>query len=200
MTERDAWVRRVREQADAEIAAGLRYDGKPLEPLEIAAVRVICGRLTWASLHWGDPPHPEAIVALGVAFVRAGWRPPVTVGQILRDLAPREAKTIPARNTDPGTSHAATRAIALRAGTQRARLLEAFALEAAAFGLTDEEAADLADGVPYRSEFAKRCSELREAGWIEPTGQTRKGVAGHDRIVSRITDAGRIVLSEVRRG
>lgn len=78
----------------------------------------------------------------------------------------------------------------VRAGTQRARLLAAFALPEAADGLTDEEAADLADGVPYRSEFAKRCSELRAAALIVPTGVTRKGVAGLERIVSQITDQG----------
>lgn len=82
-------------------------------------------------------------------------------------------------------------------GTQQARLLAAFAQPAAADGLTDEEAADLADGVPYRSEFAKRCSELREAGLIVPTGATRKGVAGHERIVSQITDAGRAVVAHI---
>lgn len=225
---RDEWLRRIRDAGDAEVAAQLRYDGKPLEPLELEAVRVICGRLSWASLHWGDAPHPDAILALGVAFVRAGWRPPEACGATPPNVRgpvschlPRghagehystsgcagseirwatEAKTIPARATDPATSHAATKTIRLRAGTQRARLLEAFALEAAGFGLTDEEAADLADGVPYRSEFAKRCSELREAGWIETTGTTRKGVAGHDRIVSKITDAGRAALAIARRG
>ena len=62
--------------------------------------------------------------------------------------------------------------------------------------LTDEEAADLADGVPYRSEFAKRCSELRAAALVEVVeGVTRPGVAGHQRIVSRITEAGRATLA-----
>lgn len=104
-----------------------------------------------------------------------------------------EPRTIPARSTDPVTSHKATEEIKVRAGTQRARLLEAFGWAAAEsfLGLTDEEAAIWADGVSVQSEYAKRCSELREAGFIEPTGKTRRGASGMERIVSRITDKGR---------
>lgn len=105
-------------------------------------------------------------------------------------LAPvRPAGTTPAaRTTDPQTSHRAAAAITLRAGTQRALLLQSFVR--AGEGLTDEEAMERAVGVSPSSEYAKRCSELREAGWISPTGQTRKGNSGQDRIVSEITDAG----------
>lgn len=104
-----------------------------------------------------------------------------------------EPRTIPARSTDPGTSHAATEEIKVRAGTQRARLLAEFATahRAGENGLTDEQAMECAIGVSPLSEYAKRCSELREAGFIEPTGETRRGASGMERIVSRITDKGR---------
>lgn len=138
-------------------------------------------------------------------------RSPSAVAKMLRGIAdqidPPEPRTIPARSTDPHTSHAATTAIRVKAGTQRHRLLAAFAQDAAEAGLTDEEAADLADGVPYRSEFAKRCSELRMAGFIElclyagtSSPVTRKGVAGQERIVCQITDAGRAAVRRAEAG
>lgn len=105
-----------------------------------------------------------------------------------------------ARNTDPDTSHAAAAEIKVKAGSQRARLLAAFAgfgqwrIE----GLTDEEAMRIAQGVSPTSEYSKRCSELREGGFIEPTGETRPGAAGPQRIVSRITDKGRQWCEENR--
>lgn len=115
-----------------------------------------------------------------------------------------EPRTIPSRSTDPATSHAAVRAITVKAGSQRARLLQAFMdsyrIEISSWqghfpsGLTDEEAMDRAVGVAPRSEFSKRCSELREAGYIEPTGETRPGSSGLQRIVSRITDKGRAAV------
>jgi hypothetical protein len=101
---------------------------------------------------------------------------------------------IPSRTTDPETSHVAAREVKVRAGTQRARLLYAFNdyhWNAAGVGLTDEAAMEYAEGVSAMSEFSKRCSELREGGFIEPTGETRAGSAGPQRIVSRITDKGR---------
>lgn len=119
-------------------------------------------------------------------------------GRRAADEAEAAGRTIPSRSTDPDTSRKAEPG-PMRAGSQRARLLAAFARPEAVDGLTDEEAADLADGVPYRSEFAKRCSELRAAGLIEPTGSTRPGVAGHERIVSRITDGGQAVADAMRR-
>lgn len=105
-------------------------------------------------------------------------------------------RTIPARNTDPGTSHAATASVVIKAGNQRTILLGAFAgtLAADRGGLTDEEAMETSEGVSPLSEFAKRCSELRDAGLIEPTGETRPGQSGVHRIVSRITEAGRLAL------
>lgn len=113
---------------------------------------------------------------------------------------------IPSRTTDPATSHAAAREIKIKAGSQRARLLQAFAEEpefrramgwADLDGMTDEEAMEAAKGVYERSEYSKRCSELREAGYIEPTGETRTGSSGLQRIVSRITDKGRRAVREL---
>jgi len=49
-------------------------------------------------------------------------------------------------------------------------------------GLTDEEAAQLAD-LPATSCWWKRCGELRKAGAIVPAGRTRAGAAGRARIV-----------------
>jgi hypothetical protein len=105
---------------------------------------------------------------------------------------------IPSRSTDPDTSHVATAEIRVKAGSQRARLLAAFHdvdvrinLSGLHEGLTDEEAMGYAIGVSPGSEYAKRCSELREGGFIEPTGETRAGSAGPQRIVSRITPKGR---------
>lgn len=101
------------------------------------------------------------------------------------------ADVIPSRATDPETSHAAAREIRVKAGTQRARLLDAFSMWTHA-GATDEQAMLSTDGsVSPTSEYAKRCSELREGGFIEATGETRAGSAGPQRIVSRITPKGR---------
>jgi hypothetical protein len=106
-------------------------------------------------------------------------------------------RTIPARATDPGTSHKATANIQIKAGTQRTLLLQAFdGLQDA----TDEEAMENAQGVSASSEYAKRCSELREAGYIEPTGDERPGNSGQARIVCRITDAGEAALQAAGHG
>lgn len=114
-----------------------------------------------------------------------------------------EPRVIPSRTTDPVTSHKAATAVTVKAGTQRSYLLLPFYWQnldhdGTPLGLTDEEAMNRAAqaGLPVsaRSEYSKRCSELREAGLIEPTGETRTGASGHKRIVSRITDAGRKVV------
>lgn len=111
-------------------------------------------------------------------------------------------RVIPSRVSDPDTSRVAERVVKVKAGTQRARLLEAFAdretwwSPATGPGFTDEQAMLMAPGVSASSEYAKRCSELREGGFIEPTGETRLGAAGTPRIVSRITDKGRAWIRE----
>lgn len=93
------------------------------------------------------------------------------------DLAPGRI-----RRDDHATSKAGARSVAFRAGSQKAKLLDAY--RAAPLGLTDEEAA-VAAGIPARSCWWKRCNELREAGAIVPTGDTRVGEAGVPRMVCR---------------
>jgi hypothetical protein len=110
---------------------------------------------------------------------------------------PREGR---ARHTDPATSHDAARSVTVRAGSQKARLLSAYAaaFHALVIGhrtdmaLTDDEAAVMA-GLT-RSCFWKRCGELREDGLIMDTGRTRLGpLHGEHRMACAITDAGRAV-------
>jgi hypothetical protein len=97
---------------------------------------------------------------------------------------------IPSRRTDPLTSHMAAEAIAIPARSQRARILIAFSRVEDA---TDDYAAQVA-GISLLSCYWKRCSELREDGFIRPTGEVRPGWSGQDRIVCRITDKGLAVL------
>lgn len=101
------------------------------------------------------------------------------------------------RRDDHASSISGARSVALRAGSQKARLLEAYAT--AAWPLSDEDAAVEA-GVPPRSCFWKRCSELRADGLIEVVrdDQGEPVLVWSDatsawRNVCRITDAGRAV-------
>jgi hypothetical protein len=97
------------------------------------------------------------------------------------------------RDTDPDTSRAATRSLGVRAGSQRHTLLQAYAT--ATGGLTDEEAGTvtgLAD--TPRCCYWKRCSELRQAGYIAPTGGARASTAGEMQQVCAITETGMKVL------
>jgi len=69
------------------------------------------------------------------------------------------------RRSDPSTSAIAAARVAPRTGTQKAKLLAAFRA-AWPNGLTDDEAGD-AIGLPPIST-RKRCSDLRNDGFIEP--------------------------------
>lgn len=186
--DRAAWLRQLADTHDRAMLAQLyaEPDGEDEPTLWFA----------------GESPH-RAIVRLcdvgpdGWALIMAL----LTLAK--RGPSPKAPRTIPSRTSDPETSRKAEPG-PIRAGSQRHRLLAAFGQESAAAGLTDEEAADLADGVPYRSEFAKRCSELREVGWITVVTKlsdgaplTRAGVSGQQRIVSAITDAGRAALARL---
>lgn len=110
-----------------------------------------------------------------------------------------DARVIPSRTTDPVTSRKAEPG-KLTARNMRTKLLRGYVAAEQwpdglrPDGLTDEGAAEFA-GVPLTSEYAKRCSELREAGYLEPTGEERRGAAGMARMVCRITDAGRDALA-----
>lgn len=84
----------------------------------------------------------------------------------------------------------------MRATSQKIRLLDVYDNYDAP--LTSEEAAKLA-GLPMRSCFWKRCSELCiDLGYLADTGKTRPGDAGSARIVYVITDRGRAALRRAR--
>lgn len=105
---------------------------------------------------------------------------------------PPTGTTIPARNTDPATSKRATPP-PIKAGTQRAKMLSGFGALGPDGGMS-ETAAEAA-GVPLASEYAKRTSELSQAGLVRDTGQTAVGASGQERIIWQITQEGRDVLS-----
>lgn len=92
------------------------------------------------------------------------------------------------RREDWSTSIAGANAVAYRAGSQKALLLEAFR-NAYPNPLTDEEAAEMA-GISLTSEYSKRCGELRQDGhireqrWDDGTVMTRDGSSGIPRILS----------------
>lgn len=97
-----------------------------------------------------------------------------------------------ARASDPDTSKAA--AEALRPKSLRYRLLLKYASgwAAAADGLTDEEASAMAN---VGNGGWKRCSDLRRAGLIAPTGSTRPSrLSGRDCQVCSLTAQGREAL------
>lgn len=100
-------------------------------------------------------------------------------------------RTIPSRNTDPQTSHDAASRIIVTANNQRGKLLAPYFSQVALErqGLTDDEAQELS-GVGILSCWWKRCSELREGGFIEWTGMVRKGSADVDRMVCKVTGLG----------
>jgi hypothetical protein len=98
-----------------------------------------------------------------------------------------------ARTSDPATSKAGARDVALRAGSQKARLLIAYQL-AGVHGLTDEQAGERASMTSVG--YWKRCSELRAAGYIEPTGEDRVGSSGSAQAVHRLTARGARAIAE----
>lgn len=75
-----------------------------------------------------------------------------------------------ARATDPATSHAGAKAIEPKRGTQASQILATFRAYAHT-GLTD---AEVESYTKIRGAW-KRCSDLRNAGLIRPTGETRDG-------------------------
>lgn len=149
----------------------------------------VCGHVQFDHIYEEGACRPGFVCPSACARFTAAIAGQLTIDDI--------GDVIPSRNTDPATSHAAAAEIKIRANSQRALLLQAFSLHYRSRlsgeyrGLTDEEAMEWAEGVSPTSEYAKRCSELREGGFIEPTGETRAGSAGPQRIVSKITDKGR---------
>lgn len=97
-----------------------------------------------------------------------------------------------ARQSDPVTSTEAARAVALRAGTQAARIAVAYRDNG---DLIDDEAGQLA-GLGHAG-YWKRCSDLRRAGIIEPTGETRPGRSGEQQRVCGLTALGRTLTANL---
>lgn len=97
-----------------------------------------------------------------------------------------------ARQSDPSTSHDGIRTVSLRAGTQAARLARAYR---DAGELTDDEAGQIA-GL-RDAGYWKRCSDLRRAGIIEPTGETRPGRSGEQQRICRLTALGVILAADL---
>ncbi len=108
---------------------------------------------------------------------------------------------IPARNSDPETSHEGHAHVKITDGSQQERLLMAFAW-AGQDGFTDEEACAAGDGVSLRG-YWKRCSDLRNGGFIEwlldeeGRPETRRGSSGLKNRVSRITERGWKALADL---
>ena len=99
------------------------------------------------------------------------------------------------RANDPATSAKAAATIWVRAGSQRAKLLAQYGEDS----MTDEEAGH-ASGLALLPKccYWKRCSELRQAGYIAPTGEVRQSSARVDQQVCSITEAGREILSSIK--
>lgn len=134
----------------------------------------------------------EMTPAEAVARVRAFEREVARYNEMADD--PDVGRVIPSRASDPGTSHAAAQSIIVSAKNQRGKLLRVYG--GVDFGLTDDEAQERS-GVSPHSCYWKRCSELRDGGYIAPTGRTRTGRAGVQRIVCQITDEGRRALRRI---
>jgi hypothetical protein len=92
------------------------------------------------------------------------------------------------RTDDGQTSAEGAKAIKVRAGSQRELILGQYFMSE---DLTDEEAGRLS-GLDLRPRccYWKRCSELRQAGYIKPTGEMRLAGTGVLQQVCKITEAG----------
>lgn len=100
------------------------------------------------------------------------------------------------RNSGTETSRAPLPSLSIRSGSQRATLLTAYGQHRD--GLTDEEAGHLSGLAEHpRCCYWKRSSELRQAGYIAPTGTTRLSTAGEAQQVCAITVAGRVALDSL---
>jgi hypothetical protein len=104
---------------------------------------------------------------------------------------------VPARRTDPATSHAPRKAVTVRAGSQRAVLLAAYA-NAGAYGLTND-GAGVVSGLADRPGccYWKRCGELLAGGFIAATHHTRTSRAGEAQRVCVITARGWATLDNM---
>lgn len=110
------------------------------------------------------------------------------------------------RDDDPQTSGSAGRAVEevvgkvmqVRPWGHRADLLLIYDdSDDLPFSLVDESAAAHAGLLGTKSCWWKRCSELRQGGFIIPTGDVT-GEPGHERMLCRITAKGILRAQEIR--
>lgn len=95
---------------------------------------------------------------------------------------------VAARITDPPSSHKAAEQIEVRSGSHRERLLVAYVQSSSP--LSDVQASRAAK-MPDRSCWWKRCSELRQGGFIEVVGEALDPETGAMVQVCQATDLGR---------
>lgn len=121
-------------------------------------------------VEWGFTDLPDRVsletVSVKLHAVRDKTDPPTKTGPpIVGIVSPRSG----ARATDPVTSKESAKEVQVRAGSYRAQILAVY-ITAQGIALTDVQASRLAK-MPDRSCWWKRCSELRQGGYIEDTGE-----------------------------
>lgn len=114
------------------------------------------------------------------------------IDELERALVGKAGRVIPARNSDPLTSHKGVEDVRWRAHSQKLALLRVYATQK---DCTDEEAGVLTG----LSGAWKRCSDLRDIGAIEPTGALRLASSGSEVMVCQITSVGRMLLEKFER-
>jgi hypothetical protein len=95
------------------------------------------------------------------------------------------------RSTDPATSRDAAHRLTDKRTMMRTLLL---AYAAYPMGLTADEAAGFAGYGPADGAW-KRVSDLKNAGLVAPTGNTRTGDSGRQQAILAITEAGHTALT-----
>jgi hypothetical protein len=99
------------------------------------------------------------------------------------------------RRDNGTTSTSGAKAMTVRAGSQRATLLATYYAE---HFLTDEEAGKVSGlAMLPKCCYWKRCSELRQAGYIKPNGKTRVSTAGVEQQICHITAEGILALARI---
>jgi hypothetical protein len=100
------------------------------------------------------------------------------------------------RSTDPATSRRGAKDVLPRRDSQQGQLLRVYGTHRIN-GLTDEQAGDLS-GLAQKPKccYWKRCSELRQKGLIEDTGNEAMSSAGSPMMICRLTVKGAELLQE----
>jgi hypothetical protein len=99
------------------------------------------------------------------------------------------------RSTDPATSRQGAKDVLPRRDSQQGQLLRVYGAHRI-LGLTDEQAGDLS-GLAQKPKccYWKRCSELRQKGLIEDTGNEAMSSAGSPMMICRLTVKGAELLA-----